>query len=124
MPSIPLKCPICGKSFKRVQERDRHLKSYLPHSIYCPFEDCPWTGRRRFDLKTHWENKHSETGQVLGNMKYQIYDPKAFVKSILDGTSHIEASRSAYKRVQERLMELGKIDAGANVLGRQLDIEA
>ena len=116
-------CHICGKGFSGTRERNRHLKSYLPHSIYCPFKDCPWTGRRRFDLKIHWENKHWETGQVLGNIKYQIYDPKAFVKKMLDGSSHIEVAGSAYQKVQERLIELGKIGAGANVLGRKLDIE-
>jgi hypothetical protein len=116
-------CHICGKGFSGTRERNRHLKSYLPHSIYCPFKDCPWTGRRRFDLKIHWENKHSETGQVLGNIKYQIYDPKAFVTRMLDGTSHIEVAWSAYQKVQERLIQLGKIDAGPNVLGRKLDIE-
>ena len=45
------------------------------------------------------------------------------MKSILDG-SHVEAAcRSAYEKIQKRLIELGKIDAGANVLGRKLDIE-
>ena len=77
--------------------------------------DCPLTGRRRCD---------SETGQVLGSEKYKIYEPNTFVKSILDGSSHVEAAcRSAYEKIQERLMELEKIDAGANVLGRKLDIE-
>ncbi|KAF8472952.1 hypothetical protein DFH94DRAFT_807149 [Russula ochroleuca] len=123
-PSIPSLCPICGKRFSGARERNRHLKSYLPHSIYCPFKDCPWTGRRRCDLTTHWGKKHSKTGQVLGSEKYKIYEPKAFVKSILDGSSHVEvACRSAYEKVQERLLELGKVDAGANVLGRKLDIE-
>jgi hypothetical protein len=75
-------------------------------------------------LTTHWGKKHSKTGQVLGSEKYKIYEPKAFVKSILDGSSHVEvACRSAYEKVQERLLELGKVDAGANVLGRKLDIE-
>jgi hypothetical protein len=74
-------------------------------------------------LKTHWGKKHSETDQVLGGEKYEIYEPNTFVKSILDG-SHVEAAcRSAYEKVQKRLIELGKIDAGANVLGRKLSVE-
>ena len=43
---------------------------------------------------------------------------------MLDGTSHIEVAWSAYQKVQERLIQLGKIDAGPNVLGRKLDIES
>jgi hypothetical protein len=53
--------------------------------------------------------------------KYKIYGPKPFVKLLLDGTPHTEVARSAYQKVQERLLRLGKIDA--NVLGRKLDIE-
>ncbi|KAF8472931.1 hypothetical protein DFH94DRAFT_684399 [Russula ochroleuca] len=87
--SIPSDCPICGRPFKRVQERDRHLEFHLPHSIYCPSPGCPWTGRRRSGLETHWEKKHSGTGQVLGKEIYQIYDPKPFVRSILDSTSQL-----------------------------------
>jgi hypothetical protein len=74
-------------------------------------------------LKTHRVKKHSETGQVLGKEKYEIYDPKEFVKSILDGTSHVEVARSAFIKAKERLTELGEVDVGANVLGRKLDIK-
>ena len=114
-------CPVCGRKFHRTQERDRHLKSYLPHSIYCPSQGCPWTGRRRWDLKTHWETKHSETGQVLGWEKNKIYDPKEFVKLIASGTPHVKVAESAFLKANERLKKLGKV--GANVLGRKLDIE-
>ena len=55
--------------------------------------------------------------------KYKIYCTKPFLKSILDGIPHIEVARSAYQKGQERLLQLGKKDAGANVLGRKLDIE-
>jgi hypothetical protein len=74
-------------------------------------------------LKTHWEKKHPKTNQILGREKNKIYDPKEFVKSIVDGTSHVEVARSALLKVRERLIELGKVDVGANVLGRKLDIE-
>ena len=116
-------CPVCEKKFQRAQERDRHLKSYLPHSIYCPFQGCPWTGRRRWDLKTHWERKHSESGQVLGGERNKIYDTKQFVKLIANGTPHGEVAESAFLKANERLKKLGKVAVGANVLGRKLDIE-
>ena len=122
-PSIPPLCPICGRQFSGVRERNRHLKSYLPHSIYCPYQGCHWTGRRRCDLKTHWKNKHSKTGQVLGTEKYKIYDPKEFVKSILDGASHVKVAESAFMKAEKRLNELGKVNIGVNILGRKLDIE-
>jgi acetyl-CoA carboxylase carboxyltransferase component len=74
-------------------------------------------------LTTHWKKNHPETDQVLGKEECKIYDPKEFVKSILDGTSHVEVAESAFFRATERLMVLGKGDVGANVLGRKLDIE-
>lgn len=123
-PSVLSECPVCGRKFQRAQERDRHLKSYLPHSIYCPSQGCPWTGRRRWDLKTHWERKHSETGQVLGREKNRIYDPKEFVKLIANGTSHVQVAESAFSKAKERLKILGKVDVGVNVLGRKLEIDS
>ena len=74
-------------------------------------------------MKTHWEKKHLNTGQILGREKNKIYDPREFVKSIVDGISHVEVARSALVKVRERLIELGKVDVGTNVLGRKLDIE-
>lgn len=122
-PAVPPECHICGRNFSGVGERNRHLKSYLPHSIYCPSPSCPWTGRRPCDLKKHWTNKHSKSGQVLGKEKYEIYDPKEFVKSILRGTPHVKAARSAFKKAKKRLKQLGKKDVGVNVLGRNLNIK-
>ena len=115
-------CPVCPKGYGRVQDRDRHLESYLPHSTYCPLRDCPWTGRRRSDLITHWKKKHSEKGQVLGKKIYKIYDPKPFVKLIINGSSVDEVAGYAMQKATKRLQELGKEDVGANVLGRNLDI--
>jgi hypothetical protein len=45
------------------------------------------------------------------------------VKSIVDGYSHVEVARSAFRKVQERFKELGKVGIGANVFGHKLDIE-
>ena len=115
-------CTICLKVFTRIQERNRHVESYLPHSILCPSPDCTWTGRRQWDFKEHWRRKHSEAGQVPGEEANELYDPKDFVRSIVDGTPVEEVARSAFARVQESLGRLGKPGVGANVLGRNKDL--
>jgi len=119
-PSI--ECNVCGNKFVRIQERNRHIESYLPHSILCPFQGCTWTGRRQWDFKEHWRRKHPGAGQAPGEDANEIYDPKDFVKSIVDGTPVDEVARSAFAKVQERLRRLGKPDVGANVLGRNRDL--
>lgn len=83
-PSILPACPVCSMTFRRVQERNRHIESHLSNSIHCPLQGCVWTGRRQSDFKEHWKKKHSETGQVLTEHAIEIYDPKAFAKMILD----------------------------------------
>jgi hypothetical protein len=116
--SVPPECPVCKNTFRRVQERNRHLESHLPHSIYCPSRDCQWTGRRQSHFKEHWDRGHSKTDKAPGKELYEIYDPKEFVKLIVDGTSPVEdVARSAFLKARERLMELGKED-GAKVWGR------
>jgi len=115
-------CVICLKVFTRIQERNRHVESYLPHSILCPFPDCTWTGRRQWDFKEHWRRKHSDAGQVPGEEANEIYDPKEFVRLIVDGTPVEEVARTAFAKVQESLGRLGKPGVGANVLGRNRDL--
>jgi hypothetical protein len=121
-PHIPPECNICGTKFYRVQERNRHLESYLPHSILCPFHGCTWTGRRQWDFKEHWRRKHPEGGQAPEDDSNEIYDPKDFVKRIVDGEPVHEVARSAFAEVQESLRRLGKPNVGANVLGRNRDL--
>jgi len=121
-PSTLLKCIICGHTFSRVQERNRHLESYLPHSILCPSQSCIWTGRRQWDFKEHWRRKHSGPDQGTGEDATELYDPKEFVKSIVDGTPVDEVARSAFAEVQESLERLGKPGVEANVLGRNKDL--
>jgi hypothetical protein len=70
----------------------------------------------------HWRRKHPEAGQAPGEDANEIYDPKDFVKSIVDGTPVDEVARSAFARVQESLGRLGKPDVGANVLGRNREL--
>jgi hypothetical protein len=73
----------------------------------------------------HWKKNHPGRDRVPGKKMNEIYDPKKFVKSIVDGSSPDEVARTAFLKVQERFLELGKVDGGANVWGRKrkLDIE-
>lgn len=52
-----------------------------------------------------------------------IYDPKKFVKSIVNGTPLVEVVQSACPMVQERLEKLGKVDVGVNVWGRKKRVD-
>jgi|SRR6267154_2307305 len=116
--SILHECPVCEDTFERVQERNRHVESYLPHSIHCPFPGCTWTGRRQWDFKKqHWEKKHPEVGQAPEGAN-EIYDPKDFVKSVVDGKPVDEVARDAFRKVRESLGRLGRPDVLSNVLGR------
>ena len=115
---LPNGCPVCQKTYGRVRERDRHIESYLPHSLLCPFQGCTWTGRRQWDFKKHRKEKHSET-QVSVEDAVGLYDPRVFVKMILDGTPVVDVARSAFKKVQESLERLGK---RANVSDRNRDL--
>ncbi len=101
-----------------MQDRNRHVESYLPHSICCPFPSCFWTGRRREEFKGHWKKKHPEIGQVPVENANELYDPRTFVKMILEGTPVDEAARSAFTKVQDSLKRLGKADTRVNVFGR------
>lgn len=94
------------------------MESYLPKSIYCPSHGCPWTGRRQWDFREHWKKKHPEAGQAPGEDVNKIYDPKDFVKLIVDGTPRAEVAQSACSMVQERLEKLGKVDVEVNLGGR------
>ena len=117
-PTLP-ECPVCKSTFRRVQERNRHIESYLPHSIHCPTRDCHWTGRRQSHFKEHWDRSHSKIDKAPGKELNEIYDPKVFVKLIVDGTSPVEdVARSASLKVRERLVELGKEDVGVKVWGQ------
>ena len=117
-----LACPECGKEFRRVQERNRHIESYLPHSIYCRINGCTWTGRRQYNFKEHWRRTHPGNGQAPGEDTNELYDTKVFVKSIIDGTPIEEVARAAFSKIQERLEELGRADVGAELSGRNWEL--
>ncbi len=107
---------LFAKSHSAVRKSD--VESYLPHSILCPFRDCVWTGRRQTDFKGHWEKGHPEIKQVPRKGANELYDPRVFVKMIVDGMPVEEVARSAFSKAQESLRDLGKAHMGANVLGR------
>ncbi len=65
---------------------------------------------------------HSHTSRFPGKKKSQLYNPDEFVKLIVDGVPVDEVARSAFKKVREKLVELGKEDVAANVLGRDRDL--
>ena len=116
-PSILPVCPVCGMTFQRAQERNRHIKSYLLNSIHCPLHRCVWMGRRQSDFKEHWKKKHFESDQILAKDAIEIYDPKGSVKMILNRMPVDEVSQSALSKVQEslgKLVKAGELDA--NVL--------
>jgi hypothetical protein len=117
-PSTSPGCPVCKVTFCRPQERNRHVESYLPHSILCPFQGCVWTGRRQTDFKDHWKKSHPGIDQVSGKDKNKLYDPRVFVKMIVDGMPVEEVTRSALSKAQEGLRDQGKAHMGANVMGR------
>ena len=102
-PSILLECPVCEVKFDSVQERIRHVESYLPHYIYCPFPGCTWTGRRQWDFKEqHWRKTYPEAGQAPAEGANKIYDPKDFVMLIVNGTPVDEVAQYAFAKVRER----------------------
>ncbi len=80
-------------------------------------------GRRQWDFRGHWRRKHSECEQVPEEDTNEIYDPKEYVESIVDGKPVDEVARSAFSKVQESLERLGKADIRSNVLGRNRDLQ-
>ena len=109
-------CPVCQEEFNRVQERNRHVETHLPHWILCPSQSCTWTGRRRWDFKEHRRKKHPETGQVTVEDAIGLYNPREFVNMIFEGKPVNEVGRSAFTMAQDRLKRLGR---SANVRGRK-----
>ena len=114
--------PTCGRIFDRSQERNRHLRSFLPHWIHCPFQHCPYRCDRPDNLANHWTKKHSNHGQAPQQHEYQIYDPNPLVTRVVSGQIAMEiAIDIALSQVEMRAPELGKEDAWrGNWWGRRL----
>ncbi|KAI9454096.1 hypothetical protein F5148DRAFT_446544 [Russula earlei] len=114
-------CPQCGRGFQRRQERDRHLRIYLPYSIYCPSLRCVWRGDRTDSLARHWRNTHINHGPVPGLQQSQIYDPTRLVRLILYGALTVEeAGLIALSIVVYRARELDRVDLWRNGWGRRM----
>lgn len=115
-------CPVCGSTFGRAQERNRHVEGYFPHSIYCPSHGCLWTGRRQCDFREHWRKNHPKTSRIAKKTN-EIYEPKEFVKSIVDGIPLVEVKQSVCSMVQERLERLGKVYVMAKMWSRMRKVD-
>ena len=112
-------CPLCGRNFRRSQDRNRHIRTFLPHWVYCPFPRCAWRGDRPDNLRAHWKTAHAKYGQVLNQEHCKIYDPALLVKSVVDRESSIEsAAYVALLEVERRAQELGKIGIWTDWWGR------
>ena len=118
----PPACPICERTFTRTQERNRHLRSHLPHYIYCPFPGCPWRCDRHDNLRNHWKRKHADSGQAPQKQECEIYNPDSFVELVTCGQMSIEeAGNAALFEVILRAFEEGKQDLWSeNWWGRRL----
>jgi len=105
-------CHICGRPFDRTQERNRHLRSFLPHWIFCAFSQCPYRCDRHDNLVAHWEKEHSHAngGQAPQQLEeYQIYDSNELVAQVISGHITMEdAITDALSEVEQRAQELGK----------------
>jgi len=116
----PLRCPKCRKDFKRKQELERHIRSYLPHFLFCPFPRCPWRGNRQVNLTTHWQEKHEYCGLDPMQQKSQIYCPNELVTSVLRGDLTVEKAASiALSVVANKAGELDKRDVWEDNWGRR-----
>jgi len=115
----PPVCPICNSMFYRRQERNRHMRSFLPYSIYCPFEQCSWRGDRKDNLTKHWSAKHAHV-RFLEQQRCQIYNPDPLVELVVRERLSIEsAAEVALFVVEQRAQELDKIGIWANWWGRK-----
>jgi hypothetical protein len=114
-------CRNCGKRFNRKQERNRHIRSYLPHSIYCPFPRCPWRCDRQGNLTKHWNEKHPNWGPAPQPQQSRIYDPDSFVKLVVCGVWSVQlAAEIALSEVGMRTWELDKVGVWVDGWGRRM----
>jgi hypothetical protein len=113
-------CPICGRNFCRPPERDRHLGTFLPHWLFCPFPRCGWRGDRSLNLKTHWKTTHATSGEAPKPEECRIYDPDPLVQSVVSGESPIESVITiALQEVQIRAHVLDKVGVWHDRWGRK-----
>ena len=115
----PHVCPLCKGNFFRKQERDRHIRSFLPHSVYCPFRGCDWRGDRHDNLKKHQRTKHARFKFPV-RPRCQIYNPDRLVEMVvLDQLSIKSAAHFALWLVECRADELKKVGIWKDWWGRK-----
>ena len=120
-PTQPFVCPSCDRAFRRWQDRDRHICTHPPYSYHCPFPSCPWRCGRPENVRTHWNNSHSDHGPAPSQQQSQIYYSNGLVTAILDGALTVEeAAEIALLVVAIRAMELDKGDGWENGWGRRI----
>ena len=113
-------CPMCNKFFPRTQERDRHMRTFLPHPVSCPFPQCSFRCDRYNILAKHWEKKHPNHGQAPELQDCQIYDPQRLVKLVVSGSLTIESAAGiALSEVEMNAPRLCKENVWADWWGRK-----
>ncbi|KAN0136067.1 hypothetical protein V8E53_006228 [Lactarius tabidus] len=122
---IRWQCSACWQhNFARVQERDRHILTHLPHWIHCPFPDCFWTGYRTYVFRVH----HLEHGRLSHGPypcpereAFEIYDPRTLVNQIGAGTVTIDdAAAAALELVRVKAFQLRKPSLLVNQMPNKL----
>jgi hypothetical protein len=121
IPDVPLKvypptqppstwpCPLCRESFRRWQDRNRHIQSHLPYWIGCSYDACSWRGYRIDIFRKHWHNEHQSTNQVPDESGSKLYDPMPLVDDIVRGSVSIEdAENWAIERIKKIAAVLDK----------------
>ena len=76
---------------RAIQDRDRHIRTFLPYWVYCPFPRCPWRGDRRENLKD-WKMAHASCSRVLVQEYCKIYDPSLLAWSAVCGKLSTESA--------------------------------
>lgn len=113
------RCPVCEHSFRRTQERDRHVRTHLPYSLFCPFPGCSWRGDRPYTLPTHWTERHPNFGPAPNAEDCTLYKPDPLVQSLISGESLVEEIIAiALQAVRNRAQELGRVDILGDEWGR------
>jgi hypothetical protein len=112
-------CPMCKHPFFRKQERNRHMLSILPRSIFCPFAQCAWRGDRYHNLSKHWEAKHLSFGEIPSRQDCKIYDPNWLVTLVVSECPLELAVSIALSEVEGRAPELDKVGIWKDWWGRK-----
>jgi hypothetical protein len=112
-------CPVCEQSFGRTQERDRHVRTHLPYSLFCSFPGCSWRGYRPYSLRPHWVERHANFGEAPRPEDCNLYNPDLLVQPIISGESLIdEVIAIALQTIRIRTQELGRVDILEDEWGR------